>query len=659
MNVFSLVFGEDREGLAQKFGKGFESRPQQIHMARAVQEVLSTKRHLVVEAATGVGKSLAYLLPFIKWAVSNNTKVVISTYTKTLQEQLIKKDIPKLKGILGIDFRFALCLGSQNYLCIRRLRQNTGQYFLETDRERGEISRVQRWSKRTKTGLRSELDFRPVESVWNKICRESELCLGKKCLSRRVCFYYKARIEEYRAHILVTNHHLFFSHVASGNKVLPAFDAVVFDEAHTLENVATSYLGVEVSNFQIKYFLDSLFNPQSGRGFLRGIKGVPGRRIGAARQRLEAVRNSAQIFFSEVAFKFGQESRTIRLKNPQISVNYFKDSLSELVYVLKDILKYAERDEDKVQSRYYISHTQELNYNLGLIIYMQLVDYVYWLEILNRPRGIKLSFFAAPVDISGEFKKRVLDEIRPVILTSATLSVNGSFEFVKKSLGIGGSADELILDSPFDYSKNVLLYLPGGLPDPASEYEPYKKAVTAQIKKILPLMRGRTFILFTNFKMMNSIYAELQDYFGDLRILRQGEAPRYQLLEIFKCNGNAVLLGTNTFWQGIDVPGKALECVIIVKLPFAVPDDPIVEARMELLLARNKNPFIHYQIPQAVIMLRQGFGRLIRTKADRGLVAILDPRIKTKYYGRNFLRALPHCRQIFDLAPAEGFFQIK
>jgi len=290
---------------------------------------------------------------------------------------------------------------------------------------------------------------------------------------------------------------------------------------------------------------------------------------------------------------------------------------------------------------------------------MQLVDYVYWLEILNRRRGIKLSFFAAPVDISGEFKKRVLDEIRPVILTSATLSVNGSFEFVKKSLGIGGSADELILDSPFDYSKNVLLYLPGGLPDPASEYEPYKKAVTAQIKKILPLMRGRTFILFTNFKMMNSIYAELQDYFGDLRILRQGEAPRYQLLEIFKCNGNAVLLGTNTFWQGIDVPGKALECVIIVKLPFAVPDDPIVEARMELLLARNKNHFIHYQIPQAVIMLRQGFGRLIRTKADRGLVAILDPRIKTKYYGRNFLRALPHCRQIFDLAPAEGFFQIK
>lgn len=703
MNVFSLVLGEDKEVLAKKFfspgGTGFESRPQQIKMAEAVGNALFKKEHLIVEAGTGVGKSLAYLLPLIKWTTGEKKKAVISTYTKTLQEQLVKKDLPMLKNILGADFRYALCLGSKNYLCIRRFRQSIEQYFFDIDKEKEEFSKIEDWFKKTKTGLRSELNFSPQESVWSKICREGDLCLGQKCPFRKSCFYYKARIQEYKAHILVTNHHLFFSHIATSGKILPHFDTLVFDEAHTLEDVATSYLGIEVSNFQIRYFLDSLFNPQSGKGFLRGINGVARHYIENIRKNVEILRNSTQLFFSEIISKLGEGSKTVRIKEPGLVINYLREPFIKLALSIEGIQKFIQKEDDRIEADSFISRAREFEYILNSIINMRLEKHVYWLDILNRSRwGIKCTFFAAPIDIADEFKKKVLTPINPVILTSATLSVGGSFEFIKRSLGLDTNVSELKLDSPFNYLENAILYVPNHLPSPDLKSESYNESnkvtlknlsnngsgdisgcvnnsssrrdvsalngnyivyqekVIEEIKRIISLMQGRTFVLFTNFRMMDIVYRELKADFSDFCILKQGNAPRYKLVERFKRSSKAVLLGTNTFWQGIDVPGKALECVIISKLPFVVPDEPIAEAKMELLLSQRKNPFIHYQIPRATIMLKQGFGRLIRTQTDRGLVAVLDSRIKTKWYGRGFLKSLPNCRQLTDLKQVEGFF---
>ena len=636
--------GGKNDGLIARHLKNYEFRPQQIQMAEAVEKAITSGRHLIVEAGTGVGKSLAYLVPFIKWSTKFNKKVVISTYTKTLQEQLIKKDLPNLFGILGLNFRFALCLGGQNYLCLRRLESSNGDNLFELDREIKEMARISKWQKDTETGLRSDLDFKVSESTWSKICRESDLCLGKKCLYRKDCFYNKARLVQYKSQILVTNHHLYFANLVSGGKVLPNFDAVVFDEAHTLEDVATNYLGIEISNFKLKYFLDSIFNPQSGKGFLVKLRNLNRKRAQDLEKKLDDLSLAAQSFFSGLISKFGADSKDLRIRTKNFIFNYLKEPLSGLASMLAEFLDDARKEEERIEIESFVSRGKELSFGLEAIINMSLNGYVYWIEILNRPRRPKYSLCAAPIDISGEFKDKVLDKVKPIIFTSATLSTNGNFEFKKRGLGIE-DADELLLGSPFDYGKNALLYIPESLPDPSIEFESYQKEVIAEIKSTLSIMGGRSFVLFTSFKMMDATYDALKKSLRGLNILRQGDAPRYKLLERFKRQDKSVLLGTNTFWQGVDVPGRALECVIISKLPFAVPDDPLIEAKMELLRSQNKDPFIHYQVPQAIIMLRQGFGRLIRTKTDTGVVAILDPRIKTRFYGKSFLDALPVCQQ--------------
>lgn len=651
-DIFSLVFKDD--GLVSRF-HDFEARPEQFDMLKAVQKALKEERHLLVEAGTGVGKSLAYLLPIIKWATDCDKKAVVSTFTKTLQEQLVRKDLPRLKDMLGLDFKFALCLGGENYLCLRRASRESGFDLFATQEEKDDFSRILRWSRETESGLRSELDFVPGESVWAKTCRDPDVCPGKKCAFGKDCFYNKARLNEYKSHILVTNHHLFFSHIASGGKVLPRFNAVVFDEAHTLEDVATAFLGIEVSNFQIRYFSDSLFNSKSRKGFLATLKEAPRFKLEEAKQALEEFRDASQIFFAEINLKFGGDSKAIRLKDKSFVFNHLREPLKALSLALSDILPHSGDYAQELEIKSYIKKAEAFQIAVAALIEMSLEGMVYWLEIIKRHRGIKYSLFASPLDISSQFRSRVLEEVQPAIFTSATLSCAGSFEFIKENLGID-EADELILGSPFDYRNNALLYLPKGLPDPTYEFQPYQDKVALEIKDIVSLMKGRTFILFTSFKMMDKIYVQLKEQFKELRVIRQGELPRYRLIEIFKKHDDTVLLGTNTFWQGIDMPGRMLECVVIAKLPFSVPDEPIVEAKMELLAARGKNPFSDYQLPRAIIMLRQGFGRLIRTRFDRGMVAILDPRIKSRMYGRRFLAALPPCRQIHDLEEAKRFF---
>ncbi len=658
MNIFSLILGEDKEDIADSF-KGFESRPQQIQMAEAVNNALLNKRHLIVEAATGVGKSLAYLLPLIRWIATTNKRVVISTYTKTLQEQLFKRDLPKLRDILDIDFSFALCLGSQNYLCIRRLTQNLEHGIFDSEEDEQTYTRIHKWRSSTRTGIRSDLDVNVSDVVWNKINRDTELCLGKKCPFRKECFYYKARIDEFKSHILITNHHLFFSHISSNSGLLPPFEAVVFDEAHTLEDVATRYMGMEISNLQLMYFLNSLFNPRTGKGFIKRLTSID---VAAADEVIECVseaRNAVNTFFSEIADKFGEETRAVRIKAPRPVFDCVTHPFIELRRALKKISCDVLEPEDEVELNSFILRADNIVKRLDIILNMGLKEYVYWIDIFNRPRMVRYTLSCAPVDVAGEFREQVLGTVSPVVLTSATICVNNSFDYVQKSLGFSEEdTDTLRLDSPFNYRDNVLLYLPHNIPDPNSDYIAYQHQATDEIKNILSVMNGRTFILFTSFKMMDKVYEELRWEFPELKLLRQGDAPRYKLLETFKDNREAVLLGTLTFWQGIDVPGDALECVIISKLPFAVPDEPVVEAKMEKLIAQEKNPFVEYQLPKAIIMFRQGFGRLIRTHNDRGMVAVIDPRIRTRSYGKNFISGLPSCRYIYSLDDAREFFDI-
>ncbi len=681
----------------------YELRPQQMDMALTIEKSIEENKHLIIEAGTGVGKSMAYLIPFIFWTVRNKKKVVISTYTKTLQEQLIKKDLPFLRNALRsandntrqnnlpgqedkFDFSYTLCVGGQNYLCLRRFNQLQMHGLIDTKKEVKELQEIIQWEGQAKSGLRSELDFEPSQSVWSKVCRESDLCFGKKCLFNDDCYYYKARRKEYKAQILVTNHHLFFANLVNEGRVLPDFDAVVFDEAQTLEDVATSYFGIAISNFNVKFLLDSILNPKTGKGLITRLFKPSDKTVAAIRETLDEARHASDLFFSEITEKYGTGSKTTRIRKKGVINNYLSKPLSNLSGALESLLNLVTVEEERLEIFVFANRCRETNKNISIIINQELEEYVYWAEIEKRTNSLGLlnhkytrcSLFAAPINIAEDFEKQIFDKIRPVILTSATLSVNGNFNYIKERLGIpdctpaghfhreefdsditnSGDFCEKIIGSPFNFSENALIYVPDNIQDPNQEPDAYRHNITKHIEEIISLTQGRSFILFTSFEMLNAVYEKIKDDMDTYTLFKQGDKPRYQLLEEFKASKNPVLFGTATFWQGVDVPGKALKCVIITKLPFAVPSDPIIEARMELLKSQNKNPFMDYQVPQAITLLRQGFGRLIRTATDTGIVAILDPRIKSKFYGKFFLNSLPGCEKTSDIKDIKNFLAL-
>jgi len=636
-------------GLISQNLSNYEERNEQIQMAKAVEEAILKKKHLVVEAGTGVGKSLSYLIPFIYWTVQEKKRVVISTYTKTLQEQLIKKDLPFLKKALNIDFRFALAVGGENYFCLRKMEGAHVYELLDTQKEIKELEKIFLSLPYLKDGLKSELDFEPSGKGWGRVCRESDVCLNKRCPFQKRCYYLKAKRAEAHSQILVVNHHLFFAHLSSEEKVLPSFDALVFDEAHNLEEVATSFLGVEISNYEINNLLDSLFNPRSRKGFLIRTNNLEMEKL------VNKTRMASESFFSNLEKKLGEESK-LRIKG--------KESLPDSPYALLfelsiglESLKYRIKDEEeRLEALSYLARCHKIKDDLKMVLEREKDDYIYWIEVIPGKRRNRCSLCSAPIDISKELGKRVFSKIKPVILTSATLTIKKNFKYFTERIGLN-EEKEMLLTSPFNYLKQVLLYLPSRMPEPWKESSLYCSRVIEEIEKILSIVRGSTFVLFTSFKMLNQTYEELKDKL-DLNFLRQGDKPRYQLLEEFKNGKKAVLLGTNTFWQGVDVPGEALRCVAITKLPFSVPNEPIIEARIEFLKAQNKNPFLCYQLPQAVILFKQGFGRLIRSKKDKGVVAILDPRLRTRYYGKIFLESLPSARITSTLEEVEDFMKL-
>ncbi|MBF0477996.1 MAG: DEAD/DEAH box helicase [Candidatus Omnitrophica bacterium] len=658
-NVFSIVFPDKYDDFGSHV-KELEYRPQQIAFTKAVMDSFANKTHLLAEAGTGVGKSLAYLAPAVKWAKDKKTKVLITTHTKTLQEQLIDKDLPFLKKTVDFDFKFELCVGSGNFICIRRFLKNI-RVSLFPDNNANRIKQLEKWINQTCTGLNSDLPFEPEHSLWYQINRDSEICHGRSCEYFNQCFYYKRKKLINDADILVGNHHLFFANLASGNKVLPQFDAVVFDEAHTLEDSAGSFLGNNVANFQFDYLLDSFFSAKNKSGLWKSVKKLKQKQFDEGVSLLEAVKNYSDSFFSEIIYglidKEGKAKESkIRIKEKLSIPNCIDLPAQNLINFLKGIMGNSSEESLAEEIGVFCSRLMVQVDVVNSFLAHSLSDYVYWIEFRDTKRGVRCSLNYAPLDISEQFRSKVLDEITPALFVSATLSVNNSFDFLKKNLGFQEAVQELIVDSPFNYQKNAIMYVPKNMPDPSDEDSDYWSKALEQVKLIIDRMKGRTLVLFTSYSAMKRANYVLKKDYPELEILCQTEKPRSILIEEFKKGDNTILLATNTFWQGIDIPGEDLRCVVVWKLPFLVPDDPFAEAKMELIKKNGGNSFYEYQVPRAITMLRQGFGRLIRTKDDIGIVAVLDPRILTKSYGARFVGALPKCPIVSDFDDAMKIF---
>ena len=641
---YEKVFG--RSGRLSDVLANYEYREAQLEMATAVRDATEKSRHLIVEAGTGVGKSLAYLVPFIEWALEKDKRVVVATYTKALQEQLAKKDLPAVKKILDADFNYALCFGGENYLCKRRLNRSWQQGLFDTKREAGEFEAILSWAGETETGLLMELPFEPLGSLWLKVCRQSDLCRGKKCSNRNECFYAKARVEQSGAHLLIANHHLFFADLMSGRQILPKYDGVVFDEAHNLEDVAADHFGFELSNSKLKYMLDEFHNPRHKTGFFNRVKAVKDR--GELAVMANAARQAGDLFFESV-LNILDGKATLSLRRPNQLENILSPPLEQMADAAEDKIGAVKDEEDRDELACHILRLRDFAGLLTEFLDQRREGYVYWAEAEERARAMKTNLCARPVDVAPYMKKFVFDEISPIVLTSATMTVGAKFNFIKLRLGLD-SPKELLLHSPFDFENRTILYTPSDLPDPARNEDDYFGKIGARVEELVKITQGRSFILFTSYEALNRVHEYLAGRLSDFCLLRQGDLPRWQLLEEFKKERQSVLFGTSTFWQGVDVPGSALESVIITRLPFAVPDHPLIEARIADLEARGENAFMGYQVPKAALLLKQGFGRLIRHRNDIGIVAILDPRIKTRHYGRIFLDSLPRCRETGDIS---------
>jgi ATP-dependent DNA helicase DinG len=632
--------------------KNYEYRREQILMAEAVSKSIKTREHLIAEAGCGIGKSFAYLIPIIlEIAGKKGERAVISTYTKALQQQLINKDIPLLQKALDVNFKAALCLGNKNYLCRRRLSTVRSSKLFDSEKETRQIKLLNQWADKTSDGIKFNLEFKVMGSLWNDVCRDPELCTRDNCSYFNDCFYMKARQAQKESDILILNHHLLFHDVNSGYNILPRYNIIVFDEAHNLEDVASDTMGLKVSRFRVKYLMSKIFAKKSERSLLNRTKDyLPAETAAKIKKAVTSVKRTNNAFFSNVLDEFGINDVNFRIHNKFLFDNIVSEPLKILTGTLSEATDAIENEDILKEYKAYKRRCLTISDELEIIMGLKYNNYVYYLNIESGSGRIYVSFNASPVEVSAVLNEYLFDTVHPVILTSATLTVNKSFDFIRERTGIPDRHDELILDSPFNYKNNVILYSPySRIPDPAGNPDGFTEAVIENSAEILEITRGKTFILFTSYSMLNNVAEELINRFPKLKFLIHGEAPHGQLLKGFTENDNSVLLGTNTFWQGVDLPGKLLQCVIITKLPFSVPTDPITEARIELLRQHGHNPFMDYQVPVAALLFKQGFGRLIRHRKDFGITAILDPRIHTKQYGKVFIESLPRCSRAKDI----------
>lgn len=642
------VFGPD--GLICNNHENFEYRDGQVAMAAAIEQAFLKQRHLIVEAGTGTGKTLAYLIPAIAFALENKGRIIVSTGTKNLQEQLIDKDIPFLQKLLPKKFSAAYMKGRSNYACIYRIGRAEDQPILDGFEQKRYFDEIRNWSQETATGDRRELSGLPEDlSFWNRINAKSDTCIGQKCPDFEPCFITRMRSRAEAADVIIVNHHLFFADLSvRGNqfgKVIPDYSVVIFDEAHLIEDIASEYFGLSVSNFQLDELArDAVSLPLTDAIAARGIDKAAAKVLGLAEQFWIRFAHAR----SEGRFPLGSEDFSFRTASGE----FRPTPLSEAFHALEDAIKKLEGSVDVFaesvpEADSIVRRARQARFDLDFIFNQSGENFVYWLE--RRGKGVFLR--ASPIDVSEILREKVFDKIQSCVLTSATLSSNGKFDFVRERLGLdSGKTDTLSAQSSFDYEQQAIVYLPRAMPDPRAPE--FSQMAAGEIVKLLKVTNGRAFVLSTSNASMRTLY-ELVSPRVAFPCFLQGSMSKSALLDEFRNTPNAVLFATSSFWQGVDVQGEQLSCVIIDKLPFAVPTDPIVAARSRFIDENGGNSFMDLSVPQAVISLKQGIGRLIRSKSDRGVIAILDPRIRTKRYGRDFLQSMPRMRISDNLADVQ------
>lgn len=680
-----------KDGILAKEIKGFEYRQEQEEMAQYIQDAINEDRKIIVEAGTGTGKTLAYLIPSIKWAVANKKKVIIATNTINLQEQLLLKDIPLAKSIIKDEFSYVLVKGRNNYVCKRLFNELVLGKSIDIEtfsmEAREQIEYILKWGNKTKTGDKAELPFEVYPDVWELVQSTTELCLGKKCPYRKECFYMKTRMEKMEADILISNHHVFFADLNvraetdfdSEYLILPRYDMVIFDEAHNVESVARSYFSVEVSKISFTRLLNRIYQKKNKKkkeksALIRVEDTVDEKNLedseqyiyllNTLKEEISILQNIGDEYFDEIrkiyetnteapikkSLNNFEMTKSRFLENLREKKDIFQGKLADFLNLMMSFNNVIDEEKDK--------NPEVINFNNHLKMFKAYIDsfkfinsfeddnYIYWLDINSKRTNVVLT--ATPLNIAQKLSTVLFDNLDRLVFASATIVVNGNFDYFKKSLGLDEEdCIEAIIKSPFDYDEQMSVYIPSDIQD-SENINAFVSDASKFILNILLKTNGKAFILFTSYTMLNQIYYSISKKLKDkgFEVFLHGDKPRSQIIKEFKEAENPILFGTTSFWEGVDVQGENLSNVIITKLPFLVPTDPVVSAISKKIEEDGGNSFMDFQLPEAIIKFKQGVGRLIRKKTDSGNIFILDNRILKKRYGSLFINALPSQKNI-------------
>jgi ATP-dependent DNA helicase DinG len=643
-------FGEKSPliGAFKDGGSSYESRPQQVEMAHFVATAFEQKHNLCIEAPTGVGKSFAYLVPAVYFSLQNDFPVIISTETISLQEQLISKDIPLIKGLVDVEFSAVLAKGRSNYLCRRRLSMLAGQHgddYLPIKNLKPQVEDIALFAENMTKATRGDFDFEIDNRVWGGICCELGNCAGPKCPYFRSCCYWKERRAWEKADIIVANHALLFTDLKiksfddAETSLLPQYGAIIFDEAHLLEDCAANHLGLRVSSIGLKFLLNKLFDPERQRGALLRS----GEACLAMRSIVADAHTAVDKFFNAINDAMLEKRKDeLRLFEPGFVQDSISVPMGNLEKILRDFIRIQENDDFKQELTALLQKCAAYHSEVFDFINMEREKHVYWIEKKHSKRE-NIILNGAPLNVNVMLQDLMFAKDFPVILTSATLSVNSKLDYYRARTGFM-NGPEVSLGSPFDYQKQVQLYASRKIPQPKEDG--YEHAIQEQVRYFINATHGKAFVLFTSYYLLQQTADALRDFFEDkgIKLFVQGEGKnRTAMLNEFRKDIDSVIFGTSSFWMGVDVPGESLSNVIITKLPFAVPTHPLIQARAELIEGNGKSSFMHYQLPEAILKFKQGTGRLIRSKKDTGIIVILDSRILTKQYGSMFINSIPEC----------------